>query len=117
MKTIIPLATVILFTPLTPAVAAEPAKDGSATEMVSYADLHLDSARDRQRLEWRVRSAASRLCTEGNRAAPTFYVNSGCFRAAMASAHRQMDEALAQARGGPTLVLARPMLTKPQARR
>lgn len=100
MKTIIPLAAVILLAPLATAVTAQRTKDSLATEMVSYADLHLDSMRDRERLEWRVRGAASRLCTEDTRAVPTAYINSGCFRAAMVNAHRQMDRAIALANGG-----------------
>jgi UrcA family protein len=80
--------------------------DTSATEIVSYADLHLASMRDRDRLEWRLEAAASRLCAEDTRATPTFSVNTSCYRAALASAHRQMDRAIAWAKGGPSLVLA-----------
>jgi len=103
----ISLTALIFLAPLATAVEAYPLKDPPATELVSYADLHLASMQDRKRLEWRVRASASRLCTEDTNALPTAYVDSGCYRAAMADARRQMDRAIAQASGGPALVLAR----------
>jgi UrcA family protein len=107
MKMIISAVACILSAPVSTVAIAQPTENASVSEMVSYADLHLDSARDRERLEWRVHAVAERLCMDDNGAAPVAYVNSGCYRAAMADAHRQMERAIARARGEPALVLAR----------
>lgn len=100
------------------AATAAPARvnDAVGTASVSYADLHLASAKDRQRLEWRVRDAASRVCTDDNRASPVPYVNTACFAAAMTDADRQIDRALARTSGGPILASARPTSMKAQPR-
>jgi UrcA family protein len=105
----IELATTLSFLVGTAATAAPVrVNDAVGTAFVSYADLHLASAKDRQRLEWRVRDAASCVCTDDNRASPVPYVNTACFAAAMTDAARQIDRALARTRGEPTLALAPP---------
>lgn len=105
MKTVVSFTAMILFASSATAVTAEPANDSSGTELVSYANLDLNSIRDRQRLESLVRAAASRVCTEDNGAAPTDYVNSRCYRSAMISARLQIDRAVAEAKGGAAVVL------------
>lgn len=83
-----------------------PVPEEAATEQVSYADLNLGSAKDQARLDWRIRSAASRLCTEDDRATPTYYVNSGCFSSAMAKANEQRNRAIARAVAAPAIALS-----------
>ena len=78
------------------------------TQFVTYADLDLNSAAGRDRLERRVRSAADRLCRIDNTASPQGgYVNLSCFNAAVADglsqvqlavAHFRKDQAAAPAR-------------------
>jgi UrcA family protein len=98
-----------LCTSFAAAAAAQPSSpdETPGTELVSYADLDLGSATDRVRLDWRIHAAASRLCSEDDRASPTGYVNTACFRSAMAGARQQMDQAIARTGGTRVIALAR----------
>lgn len=78
------------------AAAAAASADPTASQTVSYIDLDLNSPIDRSRLEWRLESAASRLCAEDERATPVAGIDERCFRSAMSDAHRQVGEILAQ---------------------
>ena len=106
---IIGLASALSLVLGTAAMAAPmPMDEAVGTAFVSYADLHLASEKDRKRLEWRVRNAASRVCTDDNRASPVPYTNTACFSAAMTDADRQIGRAVARTTGGPAVASARP---------
>lgn len=104
---------VIAASALSAPAQARPAPDPAPQEVVTYGDLDLNSPAARSRLEWRLRSAASRLCTADERAVPTPEVDQSCFRAAMADAHRQFGEALARSGGAALAVSASIVLMRP----
>ena len=70
--------------------------DAHATEYVSYGDLDLGTNIGQIRLNHRLQAAASRLCIVDNRASPTSYIDTRCFRASMAQAREQMGHIIAR---------------------
>lgn len=70
--------------------------DAAATEYVNYGDLDLATNSGRATLEHRLHAAASRLCTDDNRAVPTAYVDVKCVSASLDRAHAQMTNAIAR---------------------
>lgn len=64
---------------------------------VTYADLDLGTKAGSAKLKSRIRWAATKVCSDYQRPAPTgLEVNRRCFREAMDGALRQMDRAIAQ---------------------
>jgi UrcA family protein len=74
----------------------------SLSETVSYADLDLNYARDRQTLRMRVNDTAGRICDRLNEARPSAgNLGHSCQEVAVRDAMGQVREAYADARSGP----------------
>jgi UrcA family protein len=82
-----------------PCLAAAPAqREVPETQIVTYADLDLNSTIGRTRLERRIHSAVDRVCREDSTASPSWsYLNWKCFHAALSDGLRQMQLAVARA--------------------
>ncbi len=77
----------------------------SLSERVSYADLDLNTAGDRHRLELRVNSAARRVCTQLNQESPgPANIGRSCQDVAVRNAMGQVRQAYADASSSPAYV-------------
>lgn len=80
-----------------PAIAAPPAETGN--HEIRIDDLDLTSARDQQRLEIRIKSAARRICDNGVGGVAGRAQQSECMADTLAAARPQTDRAIARAQG------------------
>lgn len=94
------LILALSLTPAAPALAAD-----APTAEVRIADLDLSTARDQQRLETRVKSAARTLCHTGIGGTAERARETQCIADALAAAKPQADRAIARAAGGTQLAL------------
>jgi len=75
---------------------AAPGTDPGVTKSVSYADLNLASRRDQKRLMWRIRSAATWVCTlEHTASLSPEVVDPFCYGAALRNGLAQVDRTIA----------------------
>lgn len=84
----------------TSATSAAPGwrEDGTATEVISFGDLNLQSAADQKLLKKRVEFAAYRLClADSGSTSSTEITDRECLRAALGSGMQQMQLAVARA--------------------
>jgi len=92
--------TSLIFAPalaMAASMIGAPAPEVPEMQIVTYADLNLNSAEGQARLEQRVRSAADRLCRADDRATPDGgYLNTKCYQAAVSDGARQMQLAVAR---------------------
>ncbi len=87
----------------TPALAATAEEAPTATVRID--DLKLTSAKGRETLEARVRTAARALCATGGRSLNDRMMEADCKATALAAAKPQVERAIARADGGTQLAL------------
>ena len=99
---------------IAPAAIASPPQVNAAprSEQVSYTDQDLDSPSGQSALRSKIRSAADRVCDLGGTPnLEDFGKSADCYRAAMKSGLKQMNQLIASRRSGATFAAATLIIT------
>lgn len=75
-------------------------------ESVSFADLNLGMAAGQERLVWRIKGAASRVCDDAGKTGIESLAYRSCFQVAVKGGLRQMEQLLSARESGSTLATA-----------
>jgi UrcA family protein len=105
MKLRLMLASLALTCTTAPALAAQ--QDRVSVE-VGVEDLDLSTARDQNRLDTRINSAAQKVCRSGVGGTAARMIETSCVKAALANAKPQVEVAIASSRGQVRIAAAHP---------